>query len=215
MSRYTDAKCRLCRREQEKLFLKGAKCSSEKCAMEKKRLHPGKDAKGQTKPLIGYNQQLRQKQKVKRHYGMTEKQFYLFFQKANKMTGVTSDNLVQMLERRLDNVVYKAGFACSRDQARQMVSHGLVHVNGHKVDIPSYLVKKEDKLTFKKKNLESETFKDQINVSKSLANSRDRIVPGWIEVNYDNFEAKVLEYPSIKDVYLTVEPRLIVELYSK
>ncbi len=213
MARYTEAKCRLCRREMTKLYLKGAKCYTDKCPLEKRKFPPGKPGRGRQKALIGYNLQLREKQKVKRHYGMTEKQFFLFFQRANRMSGVTGENLIQLLERRLDNVIYKTGFATSRNQARQLIRHGFVRVNGKKVNIPSFLVKKDDIVEYKEEK--KEKIAKIIVEGKELANSSNRTLPTWFNVDYDELKIKIVELPSIKDVSISVEEHLIVELYSK
>ncbi len=213
MSRYTEAKCRLCRREMTKLYLKGAKCYTDKCPLEKRKFPPGKPGRGRQKALIGYNLQLREKQKVKRHYGMTEKQFFLFFQRANRMGGVTGENLIQLLERRLDNVVFKSGFATSRNQARQLIRHGFVQVNGRKVNIPSFLVKKEDIVEYREGKKEKIT--DLAEEGKNLVNSSVKTLPTWFSVDHDEMKVKIVELPGIKDISIPVEEHLIVELYSK
>ena len=213
MSRYTDAKCRLCRREMTKLYLKGAKCYTDKCPLEKRKFPPGKSAKGRQTQLIGYNLQLREKQKVKRHYGMNEKQFYLTFLKANRMSGVTGENLIQLLERRLDNVIYKAGFAESRNQARQLVRHGFFKLNGKNVDIPSLMVKKGDVIEIKENK--KKKVEDLVDRAKALANSPNRGLPNWFNVDYEAYKIEVVDMPTRKDISIPVEEHLIVELYSK
>ena len=213
MSRYTDAKCRLCRRELTKLYLKGAKCYTDKCPLEKRKFPPGKSAKGRQQQLIGYNLQLREKQKVKRHYGMSEKQFYLTFLKANKMSGVTGENLIQLLERRLDNVIYKAGFAESRNQARQLVRHGFFKRNGRNVNIPSMRVKKGDVIELKENK--KKKVEELIDRAKNLANSSNKGLPNWFQVNYEEYKIEIVDLPTIKDISIPVEEHLIVELYSK
>ncbi len=213
MSRYTDAKCRLCRRELTKLYLKGAKCYTDKCPLEKRKFPPGKSAKGRQQQLIGYNLQLREKQKVKRHYGMSEKQFYLTFLKANKMSGVTGENLIQLLERRLDNVIYKAGFAESRSQARQLVRHGFFKINGKNVNIPSIMVKKGDVIELKENK--KKKVEELIERAKNLANSANRGMPNWFQVNHEDYKIEIVDLPTIKDISIPVEEHLIVELYSK
>ena len=215
MSRYTDAKCRLCRRELTKLYLKGTKCYTEKCPLEKRKFPPGKSAKGRQTQLIGYNRQLREKQKVKRHYGMSEKQFYLTFLKANRMSGVTGENLIQLLERRLDNVIYKAGFAESRSQARQLVRHGFFKINGKNVDIPSLWVKKGDVVQLKENKRKNEKIVELIDRAKALANSPQRGLPNWFNVDYEEYKIEIVDMPTIKDISIPVEEHLIVELYSK
>ncbi len=216
MARYTDAKCRLCRRERTKLYLKGARCFTDKCPMERtKNYPPGMHGRTSTRKLLGYNLQLREKQKVKRYYGMNEKQFKLFFERANRMPGVTGENLLQLLERRLDNVIYRMGFAASRTQARQIVRHGFVAVNGRKVDIPSFIVKVGDEIEIREKGKKSEGFMKLIEEGKRVLNLRNEGIPGWLNVNSDELKGKVVELPKRSDVTLPVEEHLIVELYSK
>ncbi len=215
MARYTDAKCRLCRRERTKLYLKGAKCFTDKCPLEKRKYPPGQNGRFSSRKLIGYNLQLREKQKVKRYYGMNEKQFRLFFERANRMPGVTGENLLQLLERRLDNVIYRMGFAASRAQARQLVKHGFVKVNGRKVDIPSFLVKIGDEIEVREKAKNSEGMLKLIEEGKRVLRLRGEEIPGWLSVDGEELKGKVVELPKRSDVTLPVEEHLIVELYSK
>jgi len=206
MARYTDASCRLCRRETQKLFLKGEKCYSPKCALEKKNYPPGQHGQGRKKSSE-YGLQLREKQKAKRFYGMLEKQFHNTFLKASKKKGKVGDNLLIMLETRLDNVVFRMGFASSRKEARQLVTHGHFLVNGKKVDIPSYEVAPGAKITIKKKSHNSEKFKE--------IKEMQITAPQWISVDPEKLEGAVLTLPTREDIDTPVSEHLIVELYSK
>ncbi len=208
MARYTDAVCRQCRREGIKMFLKGDRCYSEKCAADRRAYAPGQHGQGRKKPSE-YGTQLREKQKARRHYGVLERQFGLYFNMATGMSGQTGDNLLSLLERRLDNVVYRLGFAMSRAEARQMVNHGHITVNGRRVNIPSFLVKPGMTVALKQKSRSIERFK---NVAEQNAT---RPVPKWLSLDSANAQASVIALPLRDDVELPIEEHLIVELYSK
>ena len=208
MARYTDEQCRICRREGQKLFLKGSRCYSDKCSISRRNYAPGQHGQKRAK-LSEYGTQLREKQKTKSYYGVGEKQFRGYFQMASNKKGVTGDNLLQILESRLDNVVYRLGFGASRAQARQLVNHGQFAVNGKKVDIPSYLVKAGDVITVRENKKENATIK--ANVEANAA----RPVPAWLELNNETLSGKVVRLASREDVDLPIEEHLIVELYSK
>ena len=208
MARYTGPVCKLCRREGAKLFLKGERCYKEKCAIDKKNYAPGQHGKVKRK-LSDYGVQLREKQKVKRIYGVLETQFRGYFRKAVKMEGITGANLLVTLERRLDNVVYRSGLTMSRPQARQFVTHGHITVNGKKVDIPSYLVKEGDVVGLR------ETSKIKDIVKLSLETAEGRGLPQWISLEKADIQAKVLKMPVREDIYGDIKEHLIVELYSK
>lgn len=208
MARYKDEQCRICRREGQKLFLKGSRCYSDKCSISRRNYAPGQHGQKRAK-LSEYGTQLREKQKTKSYYGVGEKQFRGYFQMASNKKGVTGDNLLQILESRLDNVVYRLGFGASRAQARQLVNHGQFEVNGKKVDIPSYLVKAGDVITVRENKKENATIK--ANVEANAA----RPVPAWLELNNETLSGKVVRLASREDVDIPVEEHLIVELYSK
>ncbi|MBQ2945259.1 MAG: 30S ribosomal protein S4 [Clostridia bacterium] len=208
MARYTDSVCRLCRRENQKLFLKGERCYSEKCAMNKRAYAPGQHGQGRKK-ISEYGTQLREKQKARRFYGVLESQFAKYYEMAVKKSGITGENLLQILESRLDNVVYRAGFAMSRPEARQLVRHGHFTVNGSKVNIPSYLVKAGDVIAIKEKSLSSEKIK------AILEKNAGRPVPKWLDVDFENKVAKVITLAAREDIDLPVAEHMIVELYSK
>ena len=209
MARYTGAVCRLCRREGTKLFLKGAKCLSEKCPLEKRNFPPGQHGKDRKAKIVGYGLQLHEKQKAKRIYFTLENQFREYYEKASRSTGVTGELLIQQLERRLDNVIYRLGLAISRRQARQLVRHGHVQVNGRKVNIPSYQVNAGDEIA-----LRDHAKKFSI-VEQATQFASANPIPAWLEVNYDNQSGRVLTLPKRKDVALPINEQLIVELYSK
>jgi small subunit ribosomal protein S4 len=209
MARRTGPMCRLCRREGIKLFLKGARCMSEKCAFNKRGYSPGQHGRGRRVKVSDYGMQLREKQKVKRIYGVLEKQFRGYFQKAEKQKGITGETLLQMLERRLDNVIFRACFASSRAQARQMVKHKMVRVNGTGVNIPSFLVKKGDIVNIIVDADDSKRMKEGLKVNK------DRGCPRWLSLDDAQFSATVKELPGRDDVGFPIEEQLIVELYSK
>ena len=206
MSRYTEANCRLCRREGQKLFLKGERCYSTKCAIEKRNFPPGQHGQGRKK-VSDYGLQLREKQKCKRFYGLQETQFRNLFDKADRKKGITGENLLILLETRLDNVVFRLGFAASRKEARQLVTHGHFTVNGKKVTIPSYEVKAGDVIKVKEKSASSPKFKE----IKEMAIS----VPSWMTVDTEKLEGKVVTVPTRADIDTPVAEHLIVELYSK
>ena len=206
MARYTDANCRLCRREGQKLFLKGDRCYSTKCAMERRGYAPGQHGQGRSK-ASDYALQLREKQKTKRFYGLQETQFRNLFDKAARKTGITGENLLIMLETRLDNVVFRLGFASSRKEARQLVNHGHFTVNGKKVNIPSYTVKPGDVIKVKEKSTNSPKFKEVKEMTIT--------VPEWVSVDVEKLEGKVLSVPTREQIDTPVAEHLIVELYSK
>lgn len=208
MARYTDASCKLCRREGMKLFLKGERCYSNKCSVGRRPYAPGQHG-AQKKKLSEYGIQLREKQKAKRFYGVLESQFRKYFEIANRKKGVTGENLLQLLESRLDNVVYRMGFGTTRAEARQLVTHGHFDVNGRRVNIPSYLVKVGDEISVREDSKKSPRFKDILEVTGS------KVVPKWLEVDQENLKGKVVALPSREDIDLNVQEHLIVELYSK
>ena len=206
MARYTDANCRLCIREGQKLFLKGDRCYSTKCAMERRGYAPGQHGQGRSK-ASDYALQLREKQKTKRFYGLQETQFRNLFDKADRKSGITGENLLIMLETRLDNVVFRLGFASSRKEARQLVNHGHFTVNGKKVNIPSYTVKPGDVIKVKEKSTNSPKFKEVKEMTIT--------VPEWVSVDVEKLEGKVLSVPTREQIDTPVAEHLIVELYSK
>lgn len=204
MARYTDASCKLCRREGEKLFLKGQRCYTNKCAITRRSFAPGQHGQGRKK-VSEYGLQLREKQKAKRFYGILEKQFRKIYATADKMQGKSGENLLQLLELRLDNVVYRLGFAASRAEARQLVTHGHFTLNGKKGDIPSMFLKQGDVIAVKDKSKSSVKFKDMA----------EGTLPKWLSMDYENLKGTVVQIPEREDVDLEVQERLIVELYSK
>lgn len=207
MARYTGSVCRLCRREGCKLFLKGDRCYSGKCSYVKRPVAPGVQSKSRKK-VSEYGLQLREKQKVKRAYGMLESQFEKYYGIAERMKGKTGVNLLQLLESRLDNVVYRLGLGDSRAQARQIVLHGHILVNGKKVDISSYFVQVGDEITVKKKLADTEKFKE-------IRESEARPMPSWLTMDNANLTGRVVAVPAREDIDLTIEEHLIVEYYSK
>ncbi|HLW97146.1 MAG TPA: 30S ribosomal protein S4 [Candidatus Acidoferrales bacterium] len=210
MARHREAVCRLCRREGQKLFLKGLRCFTEKCEIEKRNFVPGQHGQARRPKIAGYGLQLREKQKVKRTYGLLERQFRNFYEKAARAKGPTGENLIIMLERRLDNVVWRIGLASSRSQARQIVLHGHIQVNGKKVNIPSYLVSVGEEITLKDDMHQNAMVLDARNVAQSR-----NAVP-WLEIDRDHFKAKVNSLPRRDDVQTPpINEQLIVELYSK
>ena len=209
MARYTGAVCRLCRREGTKLFLKGTKCLSDRCPLEKRNFPPGMHGKDRKAKIVGYGLQLHEKQKAKRMYFTLEGQFREYYEKANRATGVTGELLIQQLERRLDNVAYRLGFAISRRQARQVVRHGHIQVNGRKVNIPSYQVNAGDEIAIR------DAAKKMIIVEQATQFAAANPIPTWLEVNFENLSGRVLSLPKRKDVNLPINEQLIVELYSK
>lgn len=208
MARYTDEQCRICRREGQKLFLKGSRCYSDKCSISRRNYAPGQHGQKRAK-LSEYGTQLREKQKTKSFYGVGEKQFRKYFDIASNTKGKTGEVLLQLLESRLDNVVYRLGFGASRAQARQLVNHGQFAVNGQRVDIPSYLVKAGDVITVRENKKENGAIKANIEANSA------RPVPAWLELNNETLSGKVVRLASREDVDIPVEEHLIVELYSK
>lgn len=208
MARYTDAKCRLCRREGEKLFLKGTRCMTAKCAIERQNYPPGQHGQNRQK-LSTYGQQMREKQKAKRIYGILERQFRRYFSMADKYRGVTGTVLLQLLERRLDNLIYRLGIASSRAQARQLICHGHVQIDGRRVNIPSYLVKAGQQIVL------PESSRTGTIVTSNLEEASGRARLPWLEWNPETFTGRVLSIPSREDIPVTVNEQLIVELYSK
>ncbi len=208
MARYTGAVCRLCRRENQKLFLKGTRCYTEKCSFNKRAYAPGQHGQARKK-VSEYGLQLREKQKTRRYYGVLESQFNSYYEMAVKKEGITGENLLIILESRLDNIVYRLGWATSRPEARQLVRHGHFEVNGKKVNIPSYLVKVGDTIAIKDKSRSSEKIKAVLDTTDS------RVVPGWLSVDKNSLSATVAKLPAREDIDLPIEEHLIVELYSK
>ena len=210
MARYTGPVCRMCRRDGQKLFLKGAKCFTDKCPVEKRNFPPGQHGQSKkVKKLIGYGLQLREKQKAKRIYFTLETQFRAYYEKAANKTGVTGELLLQQLETRLDNVCYRLGFAISRRQARQLVRHGHVQVNGRKVNIPSFQCKVGDEIAIRQGSKEMPT----LAIAKDFASGQSRV--NWIDAQTDNLSGKIVALPTRADVNLPINEQLIVELYSK
>jgi len=208
LARYTGSLCRLCRRETEKLFLKGDRCYTEKCSVERRQYPPGQHGQRRGK-LSDYAVQLREKQKVRNIYGIFERQFRKYFHIAERKKGVTGEVLLQSLERRLDNVVHRTGFASNRRSARQLISHGHFLVNGRKVNVPSFLVHTGDVIEVKEKSREIPIIKE------SIAKGEQRGVPAWLEVDFQNLKAKVLQIPTREEIQLPAQEQLIIELYSK
>lgn len=208
MARYTGPVCRLCRREGEKLYLKGDRCYSDKCGFSKHSYVPGQHGQGRKK-VSEYGMQLREKQKTRRVYGLLEKQFRSYFEKADRQKGNTGENLLVLLERRLDNVVYRLGMAAGRVQARQLVRHGHFTVNGKRVNIPSFLVKVGDVIQIHESSKESPLIKE---IGEALAS---KTVPAWIEPNPAEFSGKVTRYPTREEIDIPIQEHLIVELYSR
>ena len=209
MARYIGPVCRLCRREAMKLFLKGERCYTEKCAIEKRNFAPGQHGKSRKQKLAGYGVQLREKQKVKRIYGIAERQFRCYYYKAVRQKGVSGHLLIQMLERRLDNVVYRMGFASDHAEARQLVRHGHFTINGKKINIPSYLIRPKDIVAVR------ESSQKMARINEALAAVDRRGVPQWIQLDKDNFRGAIVQMPSREDVTLPIREQLIIELYSK
>lgn len=209
MARYNGPVCRLCRRERMKLFLKGDRCFKEKCAIERRGYPPGQHGGRRARRTLGYGLQLREKQKVKRIYGVLERQFRNYFKEADRSKGITGENLLVMLERRLDNVVYSLGFAASRAQARQLVRHGHVVVDARKVTIPSFQVRPDGLVAIKEASRKNDF------VRASVETARGRGVPDWLELDAENFSGKVLRVPTREDIKLPIQEQLIVELYSR
>lgn len=208
MARYTGAVCKLCRREGKKLFLKGDRCYTGKCAFERRSYAPGQHGQNRSKNSE-YGLQLRAKQQARRYYGIQEGQFHKYFLMAERKSGVTGENLLRICESRLDNVVYTLGWASSRAEARQLVTHGHFEVNGKKVDIPSYLLKAGDTVSIKSKSKDSVKFKTVLEANAS------RPVPSWLDLNAEALSAKVVALPEREQIEVPVEEHLIVEFYSK
>ena len=210
MARYNGPVCRLCRREGMKLYLKGERCHTEKCAIEKRNFVPGQHGKEKKAKILGYGLQLREKQKARRYYGILEGQFRTYFEKGSRMKGITGENLLNMLERRLDNVVYRMGFGTSRNQSRQIVRHGHMQVNGRKVNIPSFQVKPGDVIEVREKSKNHAAILHAKEATAAYPN------PNWLEVDRDALKARVLQQPKREElVQIQLNEQLIVELYSK
>lgn len=209
MARYIGPVCRLCRREDMKLFLKGERCYTDKCGFERRAYPPGQHGQSRRRKASDYGEQLREKQKVKRIYGIPERQFRGYYHRANRMKGVTGENLLQLLERRLDNIIYRLGFASNHAEARQLVRHGHFSINGSRVDIPSYLVRANDAITVR------ESSKQMARLTESLNAIERRGVPTWLELDKDGFRGRVKALPVREDLKMEIREQLIVELYSK
>lgn len=209
MARYTGAVCRQCRREGQKLFLKGERCYSSKCAIDRRSYAPGQHGQARNRKASEYGKQLRTKQMARRYYGVLEGQFRHYFEKAEKMQGMAGENLLRVLESRLDNVIYRLGLASSRAQARQLVTHGHFTVNGRKVNIPSYLTRVGEVVAVKDSSR-------QLGLIKELVEKNSgRAIPKWLDMNRETLEAKIVALPEREDIDLAIEETLIVELYSK
>ncbi len=209
MARYLGSVCRLCRREGLKLFLKGDRCYTDKCAIEKRAYPPGAHGASFRQKQSEYGLQLREKQKVKRIYGVLEKQFRRIFAEASRRGGITGENLLVLLEKRLDNVVFRMGFASSRNEARQVVRHGHIQLNGHKADIPSMLVRVEDVVSVREKSRKSPQIKN------AMEAARRKGTTGWVEVDMNQFTGKIVAEPNREELTLPIQEQLIVELYSR
>lgn len=210
MARYTEAVCRLCRREGVKLYLKGERCFTPKCGIERRSYAPGQHGQTQTRRKTSqYGLQLREKQKLRRMYGVSEQQFRRYFTQAEGLKGVTGDNFIKLLERRLDNVVFRLGFAASRSQSRQLVGHGHFLVNGRKLDVPSYVVRPGDTVALK------EGSRPMAAVQASLESAKHRTMPSWLELDAETFTGQVKAVPSREDIDTQINEQLIVEFYSK
>ena len=208
MARYTGSVCRLCRREGCKLFLKGEKCYGAKCPVDLRHTVPGEHGQARQRKMSEYGLQLREKQKAKRTYGVLEGQFHHYFEEADRQKGITGENLLVMLERRLDNVVYRLGFGTSRPQSRQIVRHGHIRVNGKKVDIPSFQVSVGDVISIREKSAESEHF-------KAMREGTGKTMPQWLTIDAAELKATVVALPKREDVGMDIQENLIVELYSR
>ena len=209
MARYTGSVCRLCRRENIKMYLKGDRCYSDKCAFDRRGYPPGQHGQRRGRKISDYGIQLREKQKVKRIYGLSEKQFHLFFERADRKKGITGSNLLTMLERRFDNVVYRLGFVNSRTQGRHFVKHSHFQINGKKVNIPSYLVKEGDVIEIREKSRKMQAITDALDAVVR------RGIPQWLELEKDNMKGIVNTSPEREDITMPMQEQLIVELYSK
>lgn len=209
MARYVGPVCRLCRREGMKLFLKGERCYGERCAVERRNVPPGHHGKGRKAKLQGYGLQLREKQRVKRMYGVLEGQFRRYFKEADRRKGITGETLLQLLERRLDNVVYRLGFATSRPQARQLVRHGHFLVNGRRADIPSYSLRAGDQVSVKTASAGNAA------IAYAMEEVKGRGIPEWLELDVEGLAGRLASIPTREQLNLPVQEQLIVELYSK
>jgi small subunit ribosomal protein S4 len=209
VARYTGPVCRLCRRERMKLFLKGERCFKEKCAIERRGYPPGQHGQRRGRRSLSYGPQLREKQKVKRIYGILEQQFRKYFQEAERRRGITGENLLILLERRLDNVVYSLGFASSRAQARQLVRHGHITIDGRKISIPSYQVRGGQTIVVREGSRKNDF------IRLAVESARGRGIPDWLELNAEAMTGKVLNLPKREDIKLPIQEQLIVELYSR
>ena len=209
MARYIGPVCRLCRREGMKLFLKGERCYTEKCAIEKRNFAPGQHGKSRKSKMLGYGIQLREKQKVKRIYGVLEDQFRRYFEQADRTRGITGVTLLQLLERRLDNVIYRLGLSTSRSQARQLVRHGHFLINGKKVDIPSYSLKQGDVVTILGRSQKNTT------IEHAIQEVKGRGIPEWLSFDPSALTGRIVSMPTREQINLPVQEQLIVELYSK
>jgi small subunit ribosomal protein S4 len=209
MARYRGPVCRLCRREGMKLFLKGERCYKEKCAIERRNAPPGQHGMGRRRKVRAYGLQLREKQKLRRIYGLLEGQFRRTFDEANRRKGVTGENLLTMLKTRLDNVVYSLGFATSRTQARQLVRHGHIIVNGRRVDVPSFRVRPGMEIEVR------ENSRKNVHIAEAMDFALGRGIPPWLEIDADAMKGKVLESPTREDIRFPIQEQLIVELYSR
>ena len=209
MGKYLGSSCRICRREGEKLFLKGARCTTFRCAIERRSYAPGQHGASKRTKLSNYGIQLREKQKVKRIYGLLEKQFRNYFYMAARKKGVTGSTLLQFLERRLDNVIFQLGFCTSRKQARQFVGHGFVYVNDGRVNIPSFLVKENDEISMRFIKT------GQKPIEQNIETTKDRKIPEWLDADRGHYKAKVKRLPQREDIAFPVNEQLIVELYSR
>ena len=209
MAKYTGPRCKICRREGVQLMLKGQRCLTEKCGLKRKKNVPGKLAKRKGK-LSEYGMQLREKQKIRKTYGVLEKQFYTNFEEAARMTGLTGENMLSLLERRLDNALYRMGFAASRSQARQFIQHGHVLVNAKKVDVSSYILRENDMVEISEQFKENAALLEAVKLSKAVSAK-----PEWLDVDYEKKNAKVSRLPRRQDVVMNFNEQLVVELYSK
>jgi small subunit ribosomal protein S4 len=209
VARYTDPVCRLCRREGLKLFLKGERCYTDKCAIERRNYAPGQHGQGRRRKISEYAVQLREKQRLKRMYGLLEKQFRRYFTMAERSKQVTGEALLTLLEKRLDNMVYRVGLARSRAEARQMVRHGHFTVNGKRVNVPSYLTKAGDQISVRERSRDKEVFKRAVEIAER------RGVSPWLEIDAQNFTARIVKLPEREELTMPVNERLVVELYSK
>ncbi len=209
MARYKESVCRLCRREGLKLYLKGERCYTDKCAVDRRTYAPGQHGQSRRGKVSEFGIQLREKQKARRIYGVLEKQFRNYFKKAERIKGVTGETLLQILESRLDNIVYRLGFASSRSEARLMITHGHFRVNNHKVDIPSYLVSSGDEISVKEKSRNSPRFKELWEIAEQ------RTQPEWLELDAENWKGRVVRLPLREEIDIPISEHLIIELYSR